>query len=99
MGRPVELPCPISERATRMRTLLSGLTTIQAVSSEPFVFVAAAAPRAGIINWSASPPPAAVDTLRKSRRDLRNGIGISMAVWRYRAIAGPDRRNRGNSAL
>ncbi len=41
MGRPVELPCPISERATRMRTLLSAPITIQAVSSGPFVFAAA----------------------------------------------------------
>src|SRR5712692_3980651 len=83
MGRPVELPCPISERATRITTLLSGLMMIHAVSSGPFAFAAAAAPCAGIINWSARPPPAAVDTLRKSRRDLRNGIGISMAMWRY----------------
>src|SRR5260221_8018964 len=74
MGSPVELPCPISGRATRMRTLLSGLTTIHAVSSRPVVLSAAAAARAGIINCSARPPPAAVDALRKSRRDLRNGI-------------------------
>src|SRR5204862_659343 len=75
MGSPVELPCPISERATRMRTLLSGLTTIHAVSSGPFVF-AAAWERTGVGTHSSSarPPPTAVDTLRKSRRDLRNGI-------------------------
>src|SRR2546423_12910452 len=75
MGRPVELPCPISERATRMRTLLSGFTTVHAVSSGPFVF-AAAWERTGVGTHSSSarPPPTAVDTLRKSRRDLRNGI-------------------------
>ena len=70
IGSPVELPCPISERATRITTLLSGLTTIQAVSSGPFPFAAAwARTGAGIASWSARPPPTAVETLRKSRRD------------------------------
>src|SRR5256885_7087139 len=74
MGSPVELPCPISERATRMRTLLSGLTTIQAVSSGSLPFAAAWPKTVGTQSSIARPPPTVVDTLRKSRRDLRNGI-------------------------
>src|SRR5206468_2815979 len=78
IGSPVELPCPISERATRITTLLSGLTTIQAVISAPFSLAAAwARTGAGIVSSSARPPPAAAETLRKSRRDWRNGTVIA----------------------
>src|SRR6266700_2256135 len=80
ISRPVELPCPISERATRITTLLSGLMTIQAVNSGPFPFAAAwASTGAGIASWSARPPPTAVETLRKSRRDWRNGVVMVFA--------------------
>src|SRR5882672_4436895 len=101
IGSPVELPCPISERATRMRTSSLGRITIQAVSSGPAgvaargraaVSLAGTCASAGNVTSSARPPPTAVDTLRKSRRDLRKGIGISKAMWHYRTIANSDRR-------
>ena len=74
IGRPVELPCPISERATRITTLLSGLTTIQAVSSG--AFASAASERTGTVSSRARPPPSTVETLRKSRRDGRNELDM-----------------------
>src|SRR5215831_6049659 len=65
MGSPVELPCPISERATRISTESSGRMTIQAVSSGSFV----AASAEGILSSSAKPAPSAEETFRKSRRE------------------------------
>src|SRR6267142_4078038 len=80
IGNPVELPCPISERATRMRTSSLGRITIQAVSSGPVVLAALLSDTwasAGKAISSARPPPTAEETLRKSLLDLRNGLVIN----------------------
>ena len=72
MASPVKAPCPISARATRIVTVLSGAITTQQVTSD-----AASAARAGalpkqgangIAKPSAKPPPAALAPTRKERR-------------------------------
>src|SRR5882672_2123073 len=67
--RPVRVPWPISERATRMTTVSSGLMTTQAFTSgEPSAARTISGPPNGMFMESASPPPAAAPDARKARR-------------------------------
>src|SRR5215469_5499608 len=72
-ARPVNVPCPISERAMRMTQVSSDLTTTHALIS---VAVSAAAPLASAAlrtkrdgTPSASPPPATAAPTMKRRRE------------------------------
>ncbi len=68
--RPVMVPCPISERATRITQVLSGCTTTQALTSLPAALCASAAPMPnGKWKPSASPPVAAAEPTTKPRRE------------------------------
>src|SRR5262249_4983604 len=69
--RPVIVPCPISERATRITQVSSGLTTTQALTSAPSLALCAAAESTpdGKLNPSASPPPAAAEPTMNVRRE------------------------------
>ncbi len=67
-ARPVIVPCPISERATRMTTVSSGRITTQALSSgEPSEARTTVGPN-GRRNPSARPPPTAAVLIMKERR-------------------------------
>src|SRR5215831_986725 len=72
-ARPVRVPCPISERATRMTTVSSGRMTTQAlISGEPSCARTTPAPPNGTLRPSARPPPtAAVPTMKERRSILR----------------------------
>ncbi len=77
IGSAVSVPCPISERATRMITVSSPWITIQAViSGAP---PAACAP-SGTSNPSASPPAAAATLTRNSRRSMPPAAVIAGSV-------------------
>src|SRR2546421_1953671 len=64
-ARPVIVPWPISERATRITQLSSGRTTTQALSSTG---IAPWADARGRLNASARPPPAAAESIMNLRR-------------------------------
>ncbi len=69
-ARPVSVPCPISERATRMTTVSSGRITTQALSSgEPSWARTTSGPN-GSRRPSARPPPTAALLTRKVRRSI-----------------------------
>src|SRR5262249_24012550 len=72
-ARPVSVPCPISERATRITTVSSGRMTTQAlISGEPSCARTTPAPPNGTLRPSARPPPtAAVPTMKERRSILR----------------------------
>src|SRR5439155_11777957 len=67
---PVIVPCPISERALRIRQVSSGLTKTQALTSAPpsALWARAGSKPDGKLNPSASPPPAAAEPTMKVRR-------------------------------
>src|SRR5258706_8997069 len=80
--KPVIVPCPISERATRITQVLSGLTTTHALTSVAVasaVFESAAA-ISGRWNPSASPPLAAAELTINLRRErlVLSRIGFFM---------------------
>src|SRR5690349_16401647 len=67
-ARPVSVPCPISERATRITTVSSGRTTTHAlISGEPSCARTTLVPN-GIFRPSASPAPTAVLPTTNERR-------------------------------
>ena len=67
-ARPVIVPCPISERATRMTTVSSGRITTQAlISGEPSAARTTVGPN-GRRRPSARPPPTAAVLTMKERR-------------------------------
>src|SRR3989442_6172831 len=67
-ARPVSVPCPISERATRITTVSSGRMTTQAViSGEPSCARTTLAPN-GIFRPRANPAPTAAEPMMKERR-------------------------------
>src|SRR4029453_8039408 len=71
-ARPVSVPCPISERATRITHVSSGLTTTHALTSLPAPTAASAdPPPSGRRRPRARPPPAtAVPTTKRRRESL-----------------------------
>src|SRR4051812_17812853 len=73
-SRPVCVPWPISERATRIAQLLSGFMTTQAFTSLPCAaFFASAANENGTLKPTARPPlTAAVCTMNLRREGLRS---------------------------
>src|ERR1700723_2777773 len=95
-ARPVIVPWPISERAMRMTTVSSGLTTTQASTSGVAVASANAALEPnGRLKPSASPAPAGVEPMTKERRftlDVRVMIVSPLSVISRRV-------NRGANAL
>src|ERR1700683_5291732 len=73
-ARPVSVPWPISERATRMTTVSSGRITTQALTSgEPSAARTVAGPPKGRSRPSARPAPTAAVPMTKWRR-LKVGI-------------------------
>src|SRR5216110_3528016 len=77
-ARPVSVPCPISERATRTTTVSSGrMTTHAVISGEPSCARTTLAPN-GIFKPSASPAPTVALPITKERR-LRFGVLVIMA--------------------
>src|SRR5690606_13950535 len=69
-ARPVSVPWPISTRAMRIRTVSSGLTTTQALSSlTPSAAPAASSALAGTRKPSAKAPAAAAEPVRNTRRE------------------------------
>src|SRR5215813_3771639 len=74
-AKPVSVPCPISERATRMTTVSSGRMTTQAlISGEPSAARTTVAPN-GILRPRASPAPTAAEPTMNERR-LSAGVVI-----------------------
>ena len=67
-ARPVIVPCPISERATRMTTVSSGRMTTQAVISGEPSWARTTLPPSGMFRPMASPPPATAVPTMKERR-------------------------------
>src|SRR5947209_2994173 len=91
-ARPVLVPCPISERATRMTTLSSGRITTQAVTSgEPSAARMIFGPPNGMSKPSASPPPAAAALTTKVRRFIFGMYVMAASSSRARR-SGVDRR-------
>src|SRR5262245_29919785 len=78
--RPVIVPCPISERATRMTHVSSGLTRTQALTSVPSLALweRAESKPDGKLNPSASPPPAAAEPTMNVRRE---SLALSWIVF------------------
>src|SRR5215831_13981286 len=69
--RPVIVPCPISERATRITQVSLGLMRTHALTSSPsLALCATAGPKPhGKLNPRASPPPAAAEATMNVRRE------------------------------
>src|SRR5882672_9811522 len=68
-ARPVIVPCPISERTTRMLTVSSGAIATQTpISGEPSCARATAGPPKGMRRPRARPPPTAAEETMKERR-------------------------------
>ena len=83
MGRPVKLPCPISTLATRIVTVLSGLTKIHAVTSGGAGAVAALpAERAvlGVSTSSSIPPPTQAACRMKDRRVIVKDCSMMLSL-------------------
>src|SRR5207249_813100 len=78
-ARPVSVPCPISERATRTTTVSSGRMTTQAlISGEPSWARTTPAPN-GIFRPRASPAPTAAVPMTNERRSIF-GVLMIMAL-------------------
>ena len=78
-ARPVSVPCPISERATRITTVSSGRMTTQAlISGEPSCARTTLVPN-GIFRPRTSPLPTAAVPTRNERR-LSFGVFVVMAA-------------------
>src|SRR5437879_3623371 len=78
-ARPVSVPCPISERATRTTTVSSGRMTTQAlISGEPSWARTTPAPN-GIFRPRASPAPTAAVPMTNERRSIF-GVLVIMAL-------------------
>src|ERR1700720_4559583 len=74
-ARPVSVPWPISDRAMRMTTVLSGLITTQALTSgEPSAARTGAGPPKGISRPNARPVPTAAVPRTKARR-------LNVGMW------------------
>src|SRR5207342_2551819 len=85
-ARPVIVPCPISERATRTTTVSSGRMTTQAlISGEPSWARTTLLPN-GMFKPRANPPPTAAVPTRKERRSIFRVLAI-MAAPPYALIA------------
>src|SRR5438876_8616737 len=69
-ARPVSVPCPISERATRITTVSSGLMTTQALISGVAPWARTALAPKGILRPMASPLPTAALPRMKERRSI-----------------------------
>src|SRR5215467_6590885 len=78
-ARPVRVPCPISERATRTTTVSSGrITTHALISGEPSCARTTLAPN-GIFRPRVSPAPTAAVPMTNERRSIF-GVFMIMAV-------------------
>ena len=75
---PVNVPCPISERAMRTIMVSSGLTTTQAFTSGASAWsLCAWASSNGIWNATTKPATPPAEVLRKLRRDGDAGVDAS----------------------
>src|SRR5919197_4965153 len=74
-ARPGSVPCPISDRATRITTVSSGITTTQALTSGLPSAATASLPN-GTWNPSEKPPRTAAEPARKPRRDTWSAVVI-----------------------
>src|SRR5262245_6715486 len=82
---PVIVPCPISDRATRITTVSSGrMTTHALLSGEPSCARTTAGPN-GILRPSASPPPTAAVPTMKERRLSLGALVIMAAPYAFAA--------------
>src|SRR3989442_4444643 len=78
-ARPVSVPCPISERATRTTTVSSGrMTTHAVISGEPSCARTTLAPN-GIFRPRVSPAPTAAVPITNERRSIF-GVLVIMAL-------------------
>src|SRR5262245_39042370 len=78
-ARPVSVPCPISERAIRITTVSSGLTTTQAFTSGAAPCARTALLPKGRFRPRASPPPTVAVLTRKERRSIFRVVEIMAA--------------------
>src|SRR5712692_7628111 len=69
-ARPVSVPCPISDRAIRITTVSSGLTTTHALISGVGPCARTTLAPKGIFRPSASPLPTAAVPIMKERRSI-----------------------------
>src|SRR5262245_27933624 len=88
-ARPVIVPCPISDRTTRITTVSSGLMTTQALISGVAVCACTPAPRSGMSSPRARPPAAAVPITNERRLICAR---CDMAALHSRIGRGVDRR-------
>src|SRR5204862_441403 len=101
-ARPVIVPCPISERTTRMFTVSSGaIATQMPISGEPSCARATAGPPKGRRKPSARPPAAVVEPMMKERRfslmafPLGFGSGVNRGAHLLERAAATDVGDRG----
>src|SRR4051794_33557754 len=73
-ARPVSVPCPISERTTRITTVSSGLITTQALTSGAASAAAALPVSNGTWKPTESPPARAAEPARNFRRETSSAI-------------------------
>src|SRR3954454_24077524 len=73
-ARPVSVPCPISERTTRITTVSSGLITTQALTSGAASAAAALPVPNGTWKPTESPPARAAEPARNFRRETSSAI-------------------------
>src|SRR5262245_22018227 len=78
-ARPVMVPWPISDRATRTTTVSSGRTTTQALISGVPSCARTTPPPSGRLSPRARPPPAAAVPTRKERRSILGMLAIMAA--------------------
>src|SRR4051812_14159450 len=101
-ARPVSVPCPISERTTRITTVSSGLITTQALTSGAASAAAAEVPN-GTWKSTESPPATAAEPARNLRRDTSSAIVMvlsripGLAAARLAALGGE--LDRGTDAV
>src|SRR5262245_24824584 len=90
-ARPVSEPWPISERAMRITTVSSGLTTTQApISGEPSAARTTAGPPKGMSRPMARPAPTAAVPMTKARRSILGETCLFMG----RSLRACDRVDR-----
>src|SRR5215475_15500649 len=87
-ARPVRVPCPISERATRTTTVSSGRMTTQAlISGEPSCARTTLVPN-GILRPSVSPAPTAAVPMTNERRSIFGVLIMALPLCLRRGVNG-----------